>query len=101
VLLGALGACSAITLRMYAANKGWPLERITLTLSHQKVYTQDCQHCEQDSAKLDKIEKVLTLEGNLSQTQLDRLKIIADKCPVHKTLASGILITSTLSTAVI
>ncbi|QHT71097.1 OsmC family protein [Rhodocytophaga rosea] len=97
VLLGALGACTAITLRMYAANKGWPLTRISVSLAHQKIYNQDCQNCEQNSARLDNIEKVLYLEGNLSEMQLERLKIIADKCPVHKTLVAGMSITSSLA----
>ncbi len=95
-LLGALGACTAITLRLYAQRKGWPLERIVVTLSHRKNYTDDCQHCEEDSAKLDSIEKKLLLEGDLSVDQLKRLQVIADKCPLHKTLTTGLRVHSTL-----
>ncbi|MDO1449779.1 OsmC family protein [Rhodocytophaga aerolata] len=96
-LLGALGACTAITLRMYAQNKGWPLARISIRLGHQKNYSLDCQNCEQPSSRLEVIEKVLLLEGDLSSMQLERLKNIADKCPVQKTLSSGLMIHSVLA----
>lgn len=99
-LLGALGACTAITLRMYAQNKGWPLARITVSLKHQKNYSLDCQNCEQPSSRLEVIEKVLLLEGDLSPMQLERLKVIADKCPVQKTLSSGLVISSVLEGAI-
>jgi putative redox protein len=96
-MLGALGACTAITLRMYARSKGWPLERITVSLKHQKDYSLDCQNCEQAGARLEQIEKILLLEGDLSPMQLERLKVIADKCPVQKTLSSGLIIRSVLA----
>ncbi len=95
-LLGALGACTAITLRLYAQRKGWPLARVVVTLSHRKNYIDDCRQCEEDGAKLDYVEKKLLLEGDLSADQLKRLHVIADKCPLHKTLAAGITVQSTL-----
>jgi putative redox protein len=91
-ILSALGACTAITLRLYAQRKQWPLEKITVKLSRKKIYPDDCLNCEQDAAKLDYIEKTLLMEGNLSTEQRERLKIISEKCPVQKTLVSGISI---------
>ncbi len=96
-LLSALGACTAITLRLYAQRKQWPLEKITVKLARKKMYADDCLNCEQDSAKLEYVEKTLLMEGNLTPEQRERLKIIADKCPVQKTLISGINIQTKIS----
>lgn len=93
-LLTALGSCMAMTLRMYADRKKWPLLNIEIILSHKKIYAEDCQHCEKPGAKLDHIFKQIHLEGDLSEEQTERLMDIADKCPVHKTLSAGITITS-------
>jgi putative redox protein len=87
-LLAALGACTSITLRMYADRKEWPLAAINVRLSHQKVHAKDCAECETEEGKVDVIERVVELEGPLSEEQMKRLEEIAHKCPVHTTLTS-------------
>lgn len=89
LLLMSLGACTSMTLKMYADQKQWPLENVEVRLSHAKVYAEDCATCEK-GAKLDRIERVVTLFGPLSEEQRGRLMEIADKCPVHRTLTSKI-----------
>jgi putative redox protein len=89
-LLAGLGACTAMTLRMDADLKTLPRERVSVTLSHSKIHAQDCAECETKEGKVDRIERVLTLTGALSDEQRARLVEIADKCPVHRTLSSEI-----------
>lgn len=89
LLLSSLGACTAITVRMYAKRKEWPLTNIGVELYQDHNYYDDCVNCEDDDAKLSVIKKVLTLEGDLSEDQIKRLKIIASKCPVHKSLQAS------------
>ena len=89
-LLTSLGACTSITLRMYADRKKWPLEGITIRLKHDKIHAADCEECETKIGKVDRIERLITLEGNLDEEQRNRLLEIADKCPVHRTLHSEI-----------
>ena len=96
LLLAALGACTSMTVRMYAAQKKWPLERVTVDLKHDKVHAADCAECETREGKIDKIERVLTLEGDLDETQRARLLEIANRCPVHRTLHSEVWIPTTL-----
>jgi uncharacterized OsmC-like protein/fermentation-respiration switch protein FrsA (DUF1100 family) len=90
LLAAALGACTAMTLRLYARNKGWPLEHVSLRLSHTKVHAEDCEHCETKVGKVDRIDRVVTLEGPLSEAQRRKLLEMADRCPVHRTLESEI-----------
>ncbi|WNG40994.1 alpha/beta fold hydrolase [Archangium violaceum] len=90
LLAAALGACTAMTLRLYARNKGWPLEHVSVRLRHTKVHAEDCQHCETKEGKVDRIERVVTLEGPLGAEQRQRLVQMADRCPVHRTLESEI-----------
>jgi putative redox protein len=90
LLLAALGACTAMTLRLYAERKALPLDRATVRLSHSKIYAEDCANCETKEGMLDRIDRAITLSGNLDQTQRARLMEIADKCPVHRTLTSEI-----------
>lgn len=91
MLLSALGACTAITLRLYASQKHWPLEGIEVRLSHQRIHRHDCDQCEQDGEMLEEIHKELRLLGPLTAEQRQRLHLISDKCPVQKTLTSGAL----------
>lgn len=90
LLLGALGACTSITLLMYAKNKGWPLERVTVELKHDRIHAADCGDCETKEGRVDHIETTLRLEGPLDEAQRERLLQIAHNCPVHKTLAGEI-----------
>ena len=86
LLQAALGACTTMTLRMYADLKKLPLHRVSVDLHHEKVHAEDCADCDKTAAKIDRIERVITLEGDLDEAQRDRLLAIADKCPVHRTL---------------
>jgi putative redox protein len=95
-LLTALGACTSITLRMYADRKNWPLESVAVRLKHEKIHAQDCRDCETKVGKIDRIERVLELAGPLEDEQRQRLLEIADKCPVHRTLHSEIKVTTRL-----
>jgi putative redox protein len=90
LLLSALGSCTNMTLRMYADRKGWPLKEIRVVLTHSKNYAQDCVNCEQPVAVLDRIERRITLIGELSAEQRQKLLVIANLCPVHKSLTSKI-----------
>jgi len=92
LLLSALGACTTITLRMYADRKQWPLEGIRATLRHQKVHARDCEDCESETGYVDRIDQELTFLGPLDEAQRKRLLEIADKCPVHKTLHSEVVV---------
>lgn len=92
LLLMALGSCTAMTLRMYARQKGWPLDRVTVRLRHAKIHAQDCADCETRVGKVDRIERVVEIAGDLSADQRARLLEIANKCPVHRTLTSEIKI---------
>lgn len=91
LLLSALGACTAITLRLYATQKRWPLEGIEVRLRHQRVHRHDCEQCEQQAEMLEEIQKELCLLGPLTPEQRQRLHVISEKCPVQKTLTSGAL----------
>jgi uncharacterized OsmC-like protein/fermentation-respiration switch protein FrsA (DUF1100 family) len=91
-LLAGLGACTSMTMRLYADRKSLPLERVTVTLKHSKIYATDCAECETKSGMLDQIDRVIRMDGALDAEQRKRLLEIADKCPVHRTLTSEIRI---------
>jgi uncharacterized OsmC-like protein/fermentation-respiration switch protein FrsA (DUF1100 family) len=95
LLLAGLGACTAMTLRLYAERKGLPLDRVTVRLAHAKIHAADCEACETTEGMLDRIERAITLSGPLDGAQRARLLEIADKCPVHRTLTSEIEIRTT------
>ncbi len=96
-LIAGLGACTAMTLRLYAEQKKLPLERVTVTLSHAKIYAADCETCETKEGMLDRIERTIAIEGPLDAAQRARMLEIADRCPVHRTLTSEIDIRTTLA----
>jgi putative redox protein len=79
-----------MTVTMYARRNAWPLEDIIVHLRHSKVHAADCESCETKDARLDRIERDIHVTGNLSEEQLSKLLEIANKCPVHRTLTSGI-----------
>ncbi|QPF89729.1 bifunctional alpha/beta hydrolase/OsmC family protein [Bradyrhizobium commune] len=91
-LLAGLGACTSMTMRLYADRKSLPLDRVTVTLKHSKIYARDCEECETKEGMLDQIERDIAMEGALDADQRKRLMEIADKCPVHRTLTSEIRI---------
>jgi uncharacterized OsmC-like protein/pimeloyl-ACP methyl ester carboxylesterase len=90
LLLAGLGACTSMTMRLYADRKSLPLERVTVTLKHSKIHAHDCAECETKAGMLDQVDRVIAMEGNLDAEQRKKLMEIADKCPVHRTLTSEI-----------
>lgn len=97
LLLSGLGACTTMTIRMYADRKKIPLEHVSVKLNHAKIHASDCELCETESGKIDRIDRVVTLTGNLTDEQRQKLLEIADKCPVHRTLHSEVEITTGLA----
>ena len=95
-LLMGLGACTSMTLRMYAEHKQLPLKRVSVRLTHKKIHAQDCSDCESKEGKVDEITREISLEGELTDAQRQRLLEIANRCPVHRTLTSEIKVRSRL-----
>ncbi|OJU23859.1 MAG: osmotically inducible protein C [Nitrobacter sp. 62-13] len=98
-LLAALGACTSMTLRLYADRKALPLDRVAVTLRHNRIHAEDCAECETKTGMVDQIEREIAMEGALDPEQRGRLMDIADKCPVHRTLTSEIRIVTRASEA--
>jgi uncharacterized OsmC-like protein len=96
LLLAALGTCTSMTVGLYARGKSWPLDEVTVTLWHSRIHVADCESCETKPALLDHIDREIELVGRLSEEQRARLLDIANKCPVHRTLTSSIIIRSRL-----
>lgn len=95
-LLASLGACTAMTVQMYARRKGWPLEEAVVRLSHQKIHAEDCRDCDEKESRIDRFVRELELIGGLDDEQRQRLLEIAEHCPVHRTLTGTIRIETTL-----
>ena len=95
-LLAALGACTSMTLQLYARRKQWPLEKVTVRLNNDRIHAADCANCSTTEGMIDRIERVISLTGPLTDEQKTRLLEIADKCPLHKTITSEISIISSL-----
>ena len=91
-MLGALGGCTAITLRMYADRKGWPLESVSVRLRQSQAHEVDCENCETDEVGPHRLEREIDLEGPLTDEQRSQLLRIADRCPVKQTLERGIAV---------
>jgi len=95
LLLMSLGACTSMTLRMYANHKKWPLDDVLIDLQHERIHASDCVDCEQTDGKIDRIVRKITLVGDqLDDAQLERLMEIADRCPVHRTLENNPVVVS-------
>ena len=93
LLLSALGGCISMTVTLYARRKGWPLDRVTVRLRQQRVHAKDCLECTQTlEGFVHRIERSVTVEGDLTDEQRARLQEIAHKCPVHKALTSEVVI---------
>jgi putative redox protein len=101
LLLGALGACTAMTLRMYADRKQWPLQGVEIVLRFDRIHAEDCAECETRDGFLDRIRKQITLSGDLTPEQRQRLAEIAERCPVQRTLQRKVVIEQTLSPAAV
>jgi putative redox protein len=96
LVVAGLGACTAMTLRMYAERKGWPLQRVTVDLKHDKIHAEDCETCETKEGRVDRIQRRIAIEGSLDREQRSKLLAIADRCPVHRTLEGEVLVTTEL-----
>ena len=92
LLLGALGACTAMTIILYAKRKRWEVERVTVELEHDRVHAEDCLACEDQDVRLDRIRKRIVVDGPLHEEQRARLEEISRKCPVQRTLLGTTLI---------
>jgi putative redox protein len=97
LLLSALGACTAMTVKLYAQRKGWDLDGVEVALSHDRIHAADCADCETRDGFLDRITKHLTLHGALDAEQRQRLAEIAERCPVQKTLTRKIVVEQRLT----
>lgn len=96
LLTSALGACTAMTMRMYADRKGWEVDEIRVHLNHEKKHSDDCADCEKPTSKIDHFERIIEIDSKLDETQRQRLLEIANKCPVHRTLEGEVKVETRL-----
>ncbi|MFU8876676.1 MAG: alpha/beta fold hydrolase [Wenzhouxiangellaceae bacterium] len=96
-LAAALGSCTVMTLNMYARHKGLEVERVSCEVSHDRIHAEDCEDCEKSSGKVDRLTRVIEIEGGLSEDERRRMLEIADRCPVHRTLENEIRVESRLA----
>lgn len=96
LLSSSLGACTAMTVKMYAKRKKWDLQEVTVHLNHFKKYSDDCADCAEKPRKIDEFERCIEFKGDLDETQINRLLEIADRCPVHRTLHSEVKVVTKL-----
>ncbi len=96
MLLGALGACTSMTLLLYAKHKQWPLEDVQVELTHERIHAEDCQDCVTKEGSISRITRNITVSGLLNGEQIAQLKDVAMRCPVHKTLMSEIQVVDTI-----
>lgn len=97
LLAAALASCTSMTLQLYARRKGLKLDKVTVRVAHSKVYAADCRDCETKVGKVDRLERVISLEGEIDEAARRRLLEMADRCPVHRTLTSEIEILTELA----
>ena len=91
LLLAALGSCTSMTVRMYADRKGWPLDRVRVTLRHSRIHAKDCEDCgEVSTGFIDQIKSRVRIAGSFDDAQRKRLEQIVGRCPVHKTLENPV-----------
>lgn len=92
LLLSALGACTCITISYYCQRKGWPLQAVSATYTYDRIHADDCAHCDDDAAGyLDNVTAEIYIDGDFDDAQRARIAEIAVRCPVHKTLAAGMV----------
>jgi putative redox protein len=97
LLLSALGACTSMTILLYARRKKWPVQHVRVELDHSRVHRRDCEECEEKDVRLDYFRKRVFVRGPLSEEQRLKLEEIARKCPVHRTLMGEIRIDDSLT----
>ena len=93
---GRSASCTAMTLRMYAARKGWTLGQISVSVRHEKIHATDCADCESRNGRIDRFQRVIQIAGEHDEATAEKLLEIADKCPVHRTLFSEVAVTTRL-----
>ncbi len=96
LLLAAVGACKSMTMRMYAERKGYKLDHAEVRLTHEKIHADDCEACETETGKVDQIKADITITGDLSDDERQKIFEIAERCPVHKTITGEIVIEAAL-----